>query len=110
MRLFGHHGVYPGERESGRVFEVDAELYFPFAKAAASDDLADTVDYARVCQVIGEAFNKAAYNLLETAASRVAEEVLARFPVEKVVISVRKPDPPVEGHMEYAEVQVCRSR
>lgn len=110
MRIFGHHGVYPDEKETGRIFEVDAELYFPFDKAAASDDLADTVDYARVCQVIKEAFNKEACNLLETVASRVADEILVRFPVEKVVISIRKPHPPVEGHMEYAEVQVRRSR
>ena len=110
IRFYGYHGVYPAERQSGQFFEVDAELYFSFREAAVSDDVADTVDYGTVYQVIAEAFSRDACNLLETVAARLADEILIKFPVVQVVIRVRKPAPPVEGPVDYAEVEVSRSR
>lgn len=109
MRLFGFHGVYPSEKELGQIFEVDAELYFSFRDAVASDDIKDTVDYSRVCQVIAEVFGIPC-NLLETVAAKLAEEILRQFPVEKVVIRVRKAHPPVGCEIDFAEVEVSRSK
>lgn len=110
IRLFGFHGVYPDERQSGQFFEVDAEIFFSFEGAAASDDVADTVDYAKVYQVIKDTFNSKVCSLLETVAARLADEILRQFPVKEVVVRVRKPHPPMEGQIEFAEVQVCRSK
>lgn len=110
MRIYAFHGVYPTENELGRYFEIDAELFLSLGKAAARDDLEKSVNYASVFGVIKEEFTKEKYRLIETAAVRLTEAILARFPVEKVIIRVRKPAPPLEGHADYAEVQVERSR
>jgi len=110
MRIYGFHGVYPIENELGRYFEVDAELFLPLDNAAAADDLKQTVNYAEVFDLVKTEFTRETYKLIETAAVRLAHAVLSRFPVEKVVIRVRKPKPPLEGDMDYAAVEVERSR
>lgn len=110
MRIYGFHGVYPGERDLGRYFEIDAELFLPLKEAAETDDLRGTVNYAEVVDFIKEEFNKETCSLIETVAVKLADAVLTRFPVSKVVIRVRKPQPPISGHLDYAEVQVERGR
>jgi dihydroneopterin aldolase len=46
LRAFGYHGVLDSERRDGQEFLIDAVLWVDTAPAAASDDLALTVDYA----------------------------------------------------------------
>jgi hypothetical protein len=48
----GFHGVYPAEREHGQTFRVDAVLELDTAPAAATDDLARTVNYAELAQAL----------------------------------------------------------
>jgi dihydroneopterin aldolase len=110
MRIYGFHGVYPVENQVGRYFEIDAELYLPLDYAAANDDLNQSVNYAEVFDFIKQEFTRETYKLIETTAIRLADALLSRFPLEKAVIRVRKPNPPVDGHLDYAEVQVERSR
>ena len=54
VRFYAHHGVTPAEQEVGTWFGVDVELGFDLASAAASDDLAATVDYGLVAARIVE--------------------------------------------------------
>ena len=57
MVFQGTHGVYPEEQVTPQPFEVDVELGLNLQPAGLSDDLAQTVDYARVyetCRVIVE--------------------------------------------------------
>ena len=46
LRVFGRHGVLDHERRDGQEFVVDAVLWLDTRAAAATDDLALTVDYA----------------------------------------------------------------
>lgn len=110
MRIYGFHGVYPIENQVGRYFEIDAELFLSLERAAEEDDLGLSVNYAQVFDFVKVQFTKEAYRLIETAAVRLADALLAEFPIEKVIIRVRKPNPPVDGCMDYAEAQVERSR
>ncbi len=57
LRVLGTHGVLPEEQTRAQPFEIDLDLNLSTVAAAASDDLADTVDYSavvdRVCAVVG---------------------------------------------------------
>ena len=44
----GHHGVLDFEKRDGQTFVVDVTMHVDLAAAGASDDLADTVNYAEV--------------------------------------------------------------
>ena len=44
----GRHGAYAQEREQPQTLRIDLVLQLDLSRAAASDDLADTLDYADV--------------------------------------------------------------
>ncbi|MFQ5499983.1 MAG: dihydroneopterin aldolase, partial [Candidatus Zixiibacteriota bacterium] len=65
MSFYGYHGVAAAEKETGRIFEVDCELEVDLSDAARSDRLSDTVDYAKVYEIIRETVEGKAFSLLE---------------------------------------------
>jgi dihydroneopterin aldolase len=112
LRLLGTHGVLPEERTRPQPFEVDADLVVSMVEAGASDDLADTVDYAgvvdRISAVVGGAKS---FLLLEALAAAVADEVLgADGRVLAVTLSVRKLQPPLPADLSTVGVRISRSR
>ena len=72
VRAFGYHGVYPDERLEGQEFVVDATMYVSTARAAASDDVVDTIHYGEVAERIVALVQGEPVNLLETLAARLA--------------------------------------
>ena len=50
-------------------------------------------------------------NLLEYVAEQIAATVLNKFDVQRVTVSIRKPDVKIEGgNLEYAGVTIKRDR
>ena len=60
-------------------------------KAAASDDLADALDYSAVADAIAAVLREGKFRLIETAAERVAGRLLADFPLTWLRLELRKP-------------------
>jgi 7,8-dihydroneopterin aldolase/epimerase/oxygenase len=60
-------------------------------EAAATDDLADALDYSAVAETISRVVREGRFRLIETAAERVAERLLADHPVSWLRLEVRKP-------------------
>lgn len=109
--FYAHHGVLQEEHRVGGRFEVDVAMDLDVAEAAASDDLAHTVDYERVYQIAREVVTGRPGFLIERLAVRIAEAVLADAPrVQRVAVTVRKPNPPVGGPCDRAEVAVALAR
>jgi dihydroneopterin aldolase len=87
-------GVHPWEREieQNLVFNVDmVPKNADVRRAAASDALADALDYSAVAGVIATVVREGKFRLIETAAERVAERLLAAFPVTRLRLELRKP-------------------
>ena len=55
LTVRGHHGVFDFERRDGQDFVIDLVLGLDTAPAAASDDLADTVDYGSLVDRVATA-------------------------------------------------------
>ena len=70
---------------------IDFELPADCRRAAATDSVADTVDYKSVSKRIAAYVGASEFNLVETLADRVALLVLAEFPVEWIRLSINKP-------------------
>ncbi|MCL6614964.1 MAG: dihydroneopterin aldolase [Firmicutes bacterium] len=109
MVFFGHHGVSPAEKKVGQRIEVDVELHLDLAAAGAADDLGATVNYARVYDRVRRVVEERQFSLLEAIAEAIAGEILAGWKVPRIVVRVRKPNPPVGGIVDCAEVEVVRS-
>lgn len=110
IEVFAHHGVLAHERELGQRFVVDLVLELDLAPAAASDDVADTVHYGELAVAIVESVERDPVDLIETVAERVAAVVLAHRAVERVEVTVHKPEAPIPVPFADVAVAIERSR
>lgn len=108
MVFYGYHGVFAAEKELGQRFEVDVDLYLDLKQAGINDDLEATVNYVEVYTLIKEIVEEREFNLLETLAEQIADQLMAAFPLEEIVVRVRKPQPPIGGLMDYFAVEIRR--
>jgi dihydroneopterin aldolase len=108
IELHGRHGVLDHERRDGQRFLFDVEL--DVGETGATDRIADAVDYREVVACVREVSDGRAYQLLEALASALADALLERFPVARVVVRVRKPDVVLEAPVDYAAVSAERVR
>ncbi len=111
MRFYGFHGVNPEERVLGQEYLVDLTVEMDLGRAGRSDRLDDTISYARIYRAVREVMEGEPRNLLEAAAQSIADRVLSEFPVDSVVVRVKKPHPPIRGSViESATVEIFRRR
>jgi 7,8-dihydroneopterin aldolase/epimerase/oxygenase len=110
LRGHGRHGWFDWEREQGQEFVVDVELSLSTAAAAASDDLADTVDYGAIASAVVALVEGEPVRLVETLAQRIADTCLVDPRVESVTVTVHKPQAPVQVRLEDVAVTVTRGR
>jgi 7,8-dihydroneopterin aldolase/epimerase/oxygenase len=95
LEVYGHHGVTDEEKVMGQRLLYDIRLTLDECQAAYTDDVADTVDYTEVMDVIVDVATTESYSLLERLAQMTAEAIMRRFPVDEVWVQVTKPHPPV---------------
>ncbi len=110
MSFYGHHGVDATERDLGGQFHVDVELGLDLRPAGESDQVADTVDYKAVYELVAEIQHSRRFRLLEAFAHAIAGAILSRFNVEQVTVRVRKASVPLGGLIDHAEVEITRQR
>ncbi|MFC6352981.1 dihydroneopterin aldolase [Rothia nasimurium] len=100
----GYHGVLDSEKQTGQPFFVDITMFTDFTQAAATDNVAHTVNYAEVAEVIREIVTGESLDLIETLAEHIATAVLEKFPLLAVELTVHKPKAPIE--VTFADVSV----
>ena len=90
LELHGHHGASEDEQERGQRFLFDIRL--EVSDTALSDRIEDAVDYRAVVLCVQEVSDGRRFALLEALAAEVADAIVARFPVERARVRVRKPE------------------
>ncbi len=102
-----HIGVTEEERRERQRIEVDLELFADLEEAGRTGDLKLTIDYREVCEAVRGMVESGSFHLVEAAARGVLDLVLARFPVDRAIVRVRKFVLPEVAHVQ---VQMERSR
>lgn len=110
IRVFAHHGVLPSERDRGQHFYIDLELELDLGGAASSDELSDTLDYVKVASSVSRLATYERYQLIETLAEKIAEQVLSFEPVARVTVTVRKPEVTMPVRVEWVGISITRER
>ncbi|MFL0564872.1 dihydroneopterin aldolase [Microbacterium sp. 179-I 1D1 NHS] len=111
IRATGYHGVYEHERRDGQEFVADLVLSLSLARAAATDDVADTVHYGEVSERVAAILAGDPVDLIETVAERIATAVLSGWSlVDAVAVTVHKPSAPIPVPFGDVAVTVRRSR
>jgi len=111
MEFYGYHGAIAEENRLGQRFYADVELVLPLSRAGATDDLAESVNYAEVYGRVKNIVENRTFKLIEAVAEHVAKDLLAFFPlIEEVGVTITKPHPPFAIHFEGASVEIRRRR
>lgn len=111
LSLHAYHGVMAHEAKVGQTFTIDLDLDIDLSDAARSDKVADTVSYDKVADCARDAFCAQRFRLIEAAASRVADAILAAFVrVHAVKVTIHKPHAPIAATFSDVGVALSRAR
>ncbi len=98
IKAYGKHGVYIEEKKEEQLFLVDVKLMLEDAKES-QDSLEETINYETIIQLIIDLVKKESFNLIETLAKKLLEDVeqlVNETSVIKVIkrisVTVHKPE------------------
>ena len=104
IKIYAYHGVLPEEKILGTYYIVNAEIVADITKAAETDDLNDTINYALINDII-HAEMKIPSELLEHVAGRIIRKIKSEFTqVQKVKVKITKTKPPMKGEMDGVSI------
>eukprot|EP00831_Metopus_contortus_P046240 TRINITY_DN37121_c0_g1_i2.p4 TRINITY_DN37121_c0_g1~~TRINITY_DN37121_c0_g1_i2.p4 ORF type:complete len:168 (-),score=33.32 TRINITY_DN37121_c0_g1_i2:43-546(-) len=109
VEIFANHGVFVEEKALGQKFILDLEISADLKEAGKSGDLTKSIHYGELCHNVEKILKEKSYNLIETAAEKVAEYVLNNYDLaESIKVTIKKPWAPIGRHLDYAAVEIER--
>jgi dihydroneopterin aldolase/2-amino-4-hydroxy-6-hydroxymethyldihydropteridine diphosphokinase len=111
LKVFACHGVLDFEKKDEQPFVFDVEMGVETYPAAKSDNVADTVNYAEVCDTIIEVARGNCFNLIEKLAYECAFKIFEKFEkVKSLTLTVNKPNAPIEHAFDNVSVTIGLER
>lgn len=111
LKIFAFHGVNPEEQRDGQLFILDIIANADLKKPCQSDDINDTVSYAKILKTAQRVMISQKDFLLERVAERIAQALLKKFEMlESVDITIKKPNAPIKADFEYTAINIVRGR
>ena len=108
LQVYSLIGVYDWERDAKQRLLVDMQLYTDLSRAAKSDQVKDTLNYAEVASCVEQVADSSEFELLEALANAMVVNVFAGFPVQKISIKLSKPD--ILPNARNVAVELIRER
>ena len=106
IKLYAYHGCMEEEATIGGNYIVDVRIETDFSKAEQTDDLAGTVDYVSVYDIV-KAMMAIRCKLIEHAASKIAHELIRKLPaIQHAEVTLTKVNPPINGDVGQVSVRV----
>ncbi|MDX8409549.1 MAG: dihydroneopterin aldolase [Mariprofundales bacterium] len=84
-------GIYDWERDIRQTVRLDLEMAWDTSRAAASDAIADTLDYKAVSKRLISFVEASSFGLIEALAQGCAQIVLQEFGVPWLRLKLSKP-------------------
>ena len=110
LEVFAKHGAIPEENVLGQKFLVSAVLFTDTRKAGRNDQLDQTISYGRASKFMERYLREHTFQLIESAAEKLAEELLLMYPdsLKSVELEIRKPWAPIGIPLQYVSVRLTR--
>lgn len=109
LEFEANHGYTAAERRATRRFRVNLEIQRSLGTASASDRLADTMDYRKLCELILQVGTQTTFRLLEALAGHMGRAIQELHPGTTVIIELHKLAPPCPGVPESCGVRLVLS-
>lgn len=111
LAFYGYHGVMLEENALGQRFRIDLELGLDMSEAARTDDVAATISYAHIYDLVKEAFEEKRFKLIEALGHHIMVRLFNRFDrLDWIRIKVRKPEAPLPIVAGEAAIEMVRTR
>jgi len=108
LQFFGYHGVLPHEQQYGQEFLVDCEVN---VTRVPEDEIAATVSYADLADLLEASFKAQRFDLLESLADQLLAAVLSVSPlITRAELTVHKPAAPLSQRFTDVSVTVLGER
>lgn len=88
IRAAGRHGARPGEKDEPQDFVVDLDIEVNVGR----DDIAGTADYRGITEAVRAIVEQRSFDLIESMAAAIAEDLLRLERVVRVIAVVHKPN------------------
>ncbi len=110
LSFYAYHGLFDAEKKLGNRFEVDVKINLNDSFGNFPKKLTDTIDYGLIYKLVAIRM-EIATELLENIVYDIAYQILNEFNLaQKVIVSIRKYNPPFGGLCQYVEVSESVSR
>ncbi|CAA2144598.1 MULTISPECIES: dihydroneopterin aldolase [Methylobacterium] len=111
IAVFAYHGLLEEEARIGQRFYISLDCRIDLRPAGLSDDMAKTVSYADLTEIVVRIATTRRFALIEALAEAIAAEILERFEgVDSIVVRVDKPSAPVPAVIDGVAISILRSR
>ena len=104
--VYGFHGGHQEEKTLGQRFEIDLEYRLANPPFPWKDEERATVSYVNAHKIVSRVCAEKSFNLIETLGNRIIEEMRSRYSIDLIIVRVRKPSVPIQGILDYVEVEV----
>ena len=108
MLFFAYHGQNESEAANGQRFEVDVELAGDLSLPGKTDNLADTYNYELIYKEVKSAVTGSRFHIVEALAEDICRRIHAIYPQANLKVTIRKPHAPLQGVLDYAEIELVR--
>lgn len=105
MEFHAYHGCLESERRDGNTFIIDFKANIDISDTAKTDNLADTVDYGAIYDIIAGEMQEPS-NLIEHVAARIVRAIEGRYPFLDFSVRVSKKNPPVNGPAAWSRITI----
>ena len=110
MRFYAYHGVMEQERRVGGEYSVSLTVEADLTDAARTDDVADTINYAELYELVKREMAIPS-KLLEHVAARIGQRAIEAYErITAVTVKVTKLNPPMGGDSKGASVELKLTR
>lgn len=104
--FYAYHGVGLQETKVGNEYCISLRLKTDISKAAHSDDVNDTINYAHIVDLLKEEMNIPS-KLIEHVSMRIVNRLFENFPtIESIEFKLNKRNPPMGADIESAGIEM----
>ena len=94
IKCSGKHGIYNHEKQNDQDFLVDIHINI---SDFSGDDINKTLNYEEIVDLVIKTVNKESYNLIETLAKHISEQIVFEYAkieatLQEIKVTVYKPD------------------
>lgn len=91
MKIETTVGIWEWEKRIKQQVIIDIEMSADIKKAAATDQIEDTLNYKAVAKSVRKLVEESSFQLVETMAEKISELVIGEHNVSWVRVKVNKP-------------------